>query len=198
MNDRETIDVGGWCVPVGVPGGVWWGVEQVPDGGGVVRLGDELRGLDPPLYRMWRAAGAAPTAEQLGDWSVGAGIGDWEPRLAWLIDEGLVLEGSPNGDTQAKIGRLVAHLTGDCVGNSPEQPASILLVGRDGARVQVDAYLFEVLVRSDGASAIADVCARLDQAMPLAGERSYVTHLAEGLPALVSSGVLRLDAAQGR
>src|SRR5690349_4335305 len=70
-----------WLLPVGTPGGITSGFEGIPDGSGIVKLADKLGCLDPDQYRLWRAAAAAPQAEDLVEWAASRGIADAARRV---------------------------------------------------------------------------------------------------------------------
>jgi hypothetical protein len=180
-----------WLVPVGTPGGINSGVEGIPDGSGIVRLGTELIGLDLALYRLWRAAAAAPRAADLVSWGTGQGIPDAAERVRALADAGLLVEDGPGAHQQ--IGRLALRLIGECLGNGADRSPAFLVLGRGGRRMQVDACLFEILLRADGASPVAATCDALDAARP--GRPPGIETLAAGLPLLVRNEVVVLEAA---
>jgi TraM recognition site of TraD and TraG len=70
-----------WLLPVGTPGGICSGLDEIPDGSGIVRLGEQTMYLDPAMYRVWRAAAAAPQIEELIDWATTQGIGEAESLI---------------------------------------------------------------------------------------------------------------------
>jgi hypothetical protein len=180
-----------WLVPVGTPGGVNSGMDGVPDGSGVVRLGSELIGLEFSLYRLWRAAAAAPQPGELISWGDAQGIPDAGDRVRALADAGLLIEDGPEvGD---RIGRLALRLLGECLGNGADSSPAFLVMGRSGTPVQVGGRLFEILLRADGVSPLATACAALDASR--AAESPGLQALTEGLPLLVRNEVVALEAA---
>lgn len=181
----------GWLVPVGTPGGINSGLDGVPDGSGIVRLGSELVVLDPGMYRLWRAAAAAPQAGDLISWAAAQGIADAEARVRALADAGLLVAGGP--DARQRIGRLALRLLGECLGNGTDRGPAFVVLGRGATPVQVDACLFEILLRADGVSPVAATCEALDAARP--GQPPGIETLAAGLPFLVRSEVVALEAA---
>lgn len=180
-----------WLVPVGTPGGINSGVDGIPDGAGLVRLGTDLVGLDPGAYRLWRAAAAAPAAGDLIAWAAEQGITEAADRVRALADAGLLLEDGP--DAPGRIGRLALRLVGECLGNGADRSPAFLVLGRGGTPMQVGAGLFEILLRADGVSPLAATCEALDAARP--GSGPGIEALAEGLPLLVRNEVVTLEGA---
>lgn len=187
------IPAAAWLLPVGTPGGINSGLDGVPAGSGIVRLGDEIIRLDTGMYRLWRGAAAAPPTGELISWGNAQGIDDAAGRLGELKTAGLLIEDGP--DVHRRVGRLALRLIGECMGNGPEAGPAFLLLGRNNARLLVDAYLFEVLLRSDGVSPVSVLCDTVDAARPLPRSRPSVEALAAGLPALVRNEVVLLEAA---
>jgi hypothetical protein len=183
----------GWLLPVGVPGGINSGFDGIPDGSGVVRLGDKLSFLDPDHYRLWRAAAAAPQAEQLIAWGAGQGIPDAAGRVHQLQDAELLIEDAP--EVAKRIGGLALRLIGECLGNGAEVSPVFLVRGRNGTQLQVDAYLFEVLLHCDGVSPVSFSCDALDASRSEPGYRPRIQTLTEGLPVLVRNEVVLLEVA---
>lgn len=183
----------GWLLPVGTPGGINSGFEGIPGGSGIVRLGAKLISLDSSLYRLWRAAAAAPQAGELVSWGSAQGIPDVDDRVRALEDAELLISDGP--EVQRRIGRLAIRLLGECLGNGADISPAFLVLGRNNATLQVDAYLFEVLLRSDGVSPISDACDMLDAMQPRPGCRACIEMLTESLPLLVRNEVVRLEAA---
>jgi hypothetical protein len=183
----------GWLLPVGTPGGINSGFDGIPVGSGIVRLGDKLIYLDLNHYRLWRAAAAAPQAEKLITWGTTQGIPDAADRVRQLEDADLLLQDGP--DVQHRIGRLALRLVGECLGNGGDISPAFLVLGRNQKQLQVDAYLFEVLLRSDGVSPVSLACDTLDASRPQPGRRPCIEALTQGLPALVRNEVVLLEAA---
>jgi hypothetical protein len=182
----------GWLLPVGTPGGVNSGLDGIPPGSGIVRLGDKLVYLDLSLYRLWRAAAAAPQAADLISWGNAHGITDADERIHALEDVGLLIEEAP--DIEHRVGRLALRLIGECVGNGTEVSPTFLVLGRNDARLQVDAYLFAVLMRCDSVSPISIMCEAVDASRPHDGP-SCIQALTARLPILVRNEVIQLEAA---
>lgn len=180
-------------LPVGTPGGINSGFDGMPDGYGIVRLGEEVIVLDESLYRLWLASAATPEVEELVKWGGDHGIPDVEALIKSLEDAELLI--ASDSKNVPRLGRLTLHLTGECLGNGADRGSKFSMRGRDGIEVDVDLYLFELLLRSDGVSAIESICDVLDKARPELARRPLVEALFDGLPVLVRSGVVRLDAA---
>ena len=183
----------GWLLPVGTPGGVNSGFDEAPSGSAIVRLGDRLLCLDFPHYRLWRAAAAAPQAEELITWGIAEGIGDAADRVRQLRDAGLLIEDGP--ELQLLAGRLALRLLGECLGNGTEISPVFVVLGRNKTRLQVDAYVFEILLHSDGVSPVSVLCDKLDASRPRPGGRSCIEALTASLPVLVRNEVILLEAA---
>ncbi|MGD0607532.1 MAG: hypothetical protein ABSA53_28610 [Streptosporangiaceae bacterium] len=179
----------GRLLPVGTPGGINSGLEGMPAGSGIVRRGNEFIGLDLSLYRLWRAAAAAPQAGDLISWGTARGIPDAGDRVRALTDAGLLVEDGPAA--HHRIGRLALRLLGECLGNGADSSPAFLVLGRGGIQMQVDACLFEILLRSDGVSPVAATCDALDASRP--GRRPGLEALIEGLPLLVRNQVVLLE-----
>jgi len=182
----------GWLLPVGTPGGVNSGLDGIPPGSGIVRLGDKLIHLDLSLYRLWRAAAAAPQDAALTSWGTAHGIPDVDEGLRALEDAELLIEVGPG--LEHRIGRLALRLIGECLGNGTDISPTFLMLGRKNARLQVDAYLFEILLRCDSVSPISIICEALDASRPRHGP-PCIEVLTAGLPMLVRNEVVQLEAA---
>jgi hypothetical protein len=187
------IPAAAWLLPVGTPGGINSGLDGVPAGSGIVRLGDEIIRLDAATYRLWRGAAAAPPIGELISWGNTQGIDDATGRLRELKTAGLLIGDGP--DVHRRVGRLALRLIGECMGNGLEAGPTFLLLGRNNARLVVDAYLFEVLLRSDGVSPVSVLCDAVDASRHLPRSRPSVEALADGLPTLVRNEVVLLEAA---
>jgi hypothetical protein len=179
-----------WLLPVGTPGGINSGFDGVPDGSGVVLIGADMVILELDEYRLWQAAASAPEMEELLVWATTQGIAAAESLLRSLIDAGLILEGVPGVESQ--IGRLTMRLIGECVGNGPAPRTQFTVWGRDRTVLTVNVYLFEMLLRANGAISVVDLCEVIDKARP-EQDRRQIELLRDALPLLVSSGVVRLD-----
>ena len=91
--------------------------------------------------------------------------------FAELTTAGLLIEDGP--DVHRRVGRLALRLIGECMGNGPEAGPTFLLLGRNHARLLVDAYLFEVLLRSDGVSPVSVLCNAVDASQAPAREPGF-------------------------
>jgi hypothetical protein len=183
----------GWLLPVGTPGGINSGFDGIPAGSGIVRLGDKLIYLDLSHYRLWRAAAAAPQVEKLITWGTAQGIPAVDDRVRQLEDAGLLIEDGP--DVQRRIGCRALRLLGECLGNGTDISTAFVVLGRNKTQLQVDANLFEVLLRSDGVSPVSITCNALDAARRQPGCPPCIETLAAGLPLLVRNEVVLLEAA---
>jgi|ERR1700722_3182043 len=182
----------GWILPVGTPGGINSGIGAVQAGSGVVRLGDQLLSLDCSMYRLWRTAAAAPQLEELIAWADAQGMPDARDRIRALEAAGLLIADGP--ELRQRIGRLAVRLIGECLGNGMQLNSAFLVLGRNKRQLQVDAQLFEVLLRSDGVSPVSLMCDALDAARLDPGGIPRIEFLAEGLPTLVRNEVILLEA----
>jgi hypothetical protein len=181
-----------WLLPVGTPGGITSGFEGIPDGSGIVKLADKLGCLDSDQYRLWRAAAAAPHAEDLIAWGTSKGIADAAGRVRQLEDTGLLVEEGP--DVAERIGGLALCVIGECLGNGTQVSPVFLVRGRSGSPLQVDGFLFEVLLHCDGFSPLSVICDKLDASRSEPGYRPRIKTLTDGLPGLVRNEVVRLEA----
>jgi hypothetical protein len=179
-----------YILPVGIPGGLNSGLGGLPTGTGMIRRGGEFIALEQRSYLLWRAAAATPEAAQLARWATESGIDQLETRIGSLLESELCVEHTA---TSTDVGRLAALLIGECLGNGPQPSPRFVVRGATGRRIDVDARVFEVLLRSDGMSDLGQLCATVD------GQRTDVTlpptleAFASGLALMVSSGVVRLD-----
>jgi hypothetical protein len=191
QTQKETLM--GWLLPVGTPGGINSGLDGIPDGNGVVRLGEDLVGLDWNLYRVWRAAAAAPQVEELRTWANTNGILAVDECISVLRDAGLLIEDGPHA--RLHVGRLALRLIGECLGNGSELSSTFFVVGRNNVQLQVDAYVFELLMRCDGLHPISAMCDLLDASAPQPGWPPCIDVLTAGLPMLVRNEVVQLGGA---
>lgn len=180
----------GWLLPVGTPGGINSGFEDMPAGSGLVRRGGQLLCLDRGAYRLWRAAAAALQSDELLSWGSDLGITDVGGRLGELKEAGLLIE--ETSDVHAVVGRLAVRLVGECLGNGTEIRPDFLVLGRNNTQLRLDAFLFEILLRSDGVTPVAAICRQLDE-LRQPGQRPSIETLTAGLPALVRNEVVQLD-----
>ncbi len=182
----------GWLLPVGIPGGINSGFAGMQAGSGVIRFGQDVLYLDQHSYLLWKQAATAAEMDDLVDWGVREGIADAKDLIRALVEARLLIEAGPSIGRQ--VGGLALRLTGECLGNGTESSSRFVVVGRNGVRLEVDLYFFEVLLRSDGAAPISRICGELDRARPGTMDRPFVDMFAEGLPLLVRNGVVQLDA----
>ncbi|GBG37467.1 hypothetical protein [Mycobacterium montefiorense] len=184
----------GWLLAVGTPGGVNSGLDGIPACSGIVRLGGKLVYLDLDLYRIWRATAAAPQAETLISWGTAQGIPDVDDRVRALQEAELIIDEGP--DIQRRVGRLALRLIGECLGNGTEVSPTFLMLGRNNTKLQVNAYLFEVLLRCDGVTPISITCDALDAVRPDPGHPRCIETLTAALPMLVRNEVVQLEGVQ--
>lgn len=180
-------------LPVGRPGGINSGFDGVPAGSGTVRLGRQLVHLDAASYRLWRTAAAAPERNRFVAWARSEGSTDAERRLIDLESEGLLLEESPAMHLQ--VGNLTVTLIGECLGNGEEPTPKFAVIGRNNRPVMVTPYVYEILLRSDGATSIAAICAVVESAWPADAGTTCLEAFCRVLPHLVRNEILILDAA---
>lgn len=181
----------GWLLAVGTPGGVNSGLDGIPACSGIVRFGGRLVHLDLDLYRLWRATAAAPQAETLISWANAQGIPDVDDRIRALQEAELIIDEGP--DIQRRVGCLALRLIGECLGNGTEVGPTFVMLGRNNTQLQVNAYLFEVLLRCDSVSPISIICDELDAARPSSGHPPCIEALTEALPMLVRNEVIQLE-----
>jgi hypothetical protein len=181
----------GHILPVGTPGGVVATFEGIAEGSGLIRLGGRLANVDLDTYRLWRAAAVAPSVEDLVAWAGSVGIADARAQLLDLIADGFLVEDGPA--FPVCLGELALRVVGDCLGNGVEGGPEFYVRGRRGEGLRVDAYIYEVLLRSDGAHPTGPVGAVLDAARPRPDGRSCMTALADSLVLLVRHEVVLVD-----
>jgi hypothetical protein len=180
-------------LPVGTPGGINSGFDGIPAGSGTVRLGHYIVHLDAGTYRLWRMAFAVPDRDRFVAWACSEGLTETEQRIAELEADELLFEESPA--MPERVGNLVIRLIGECLGNGTEATASFHVVGRNGTLLVVNPYLYEILLRSDGATPLGLVCRALEATWPPGAETSCLEALCRALPELVRNQVVILDAA---
>jgi hypothetical protein len=180
-------------LPVGTPGGIISGFEGIPASSGIVRLGAQLIHTDLSTYRLWRAAAAAPEQKQLVAWGESREITETEERIEALKEDGMIIEQNP--DLPSAVGALAVRLIGECLGNGGRPGPQFAVIGRSDTRLLIDAYLFEILLRSDGVTKVAVLCDLFDGLRPEAGLRPCLDSLTEGLPMLIRNEVVILDGA---
>jgi hypothetical protein len=179
-------------LPVGTPGGINSGFDGIPAGSGTVRLGRYIVHLDAGTYRLWRMAFAAPERDRFVAWARSQGLTDAEQRIAELESDELLFEECPA--MPEKVGGMAVRLIGECLGNGTEVTSSFHVVGRTGTLLVVNPYLYEILLRSDGATPLALICGALESAWPPSAETSCLEAFCRALPELIRNQVLLLDA----
>jgi hypothetical protein len=180
-------------LPVGTPGGMNSGFDGIPAGSGTVRLGRYIVHLDAGTYRLWRVAFAAPDRDRFVAWARSDGVTDAEQRIAELESDELLFEEGPA--TVERAGAMVVRLVGECLGNGTEATSSFQVVGRNGTLLVVNPYLYEILLRADGATPLAHICGALESAWPPSAGTSSLEAFCQVLPELVRNQVVLLDAA---
>jgi hypothetical protein len=179
---------------VGTPGGIVSGFEGLPDGSGVVKLGDQLLSLDAARYRLWEAIHVAPTYAALHALAGAEANESAESLLPPLMDAGLIVDWTDDGDrftilAQAHSVRFIGRL----LGNGGRRNEAFVL-GETGSRAvaRVDSLLYEFLLWTDGQASIVDRCRRLDtSSFGLAVDA--VQHVVAALPVLMRTGMIQLD-----
>ena len=182
----------GWLLPVGTPGGINSGFDGVPAGSGTVRLGRYIVHLDARTYRLWRTAFAVPGRDRFVAWARSEGLTDAEQRIAELESDELLFEECPA--MPERVGAMVVRLIGECLGNGTEATSSFHVVGRNDTLLVVNPYLYETLLRSDGATPLALICGALESARPPRAGTSCLEAFCRALPKLVRNEVVLLDA----
>jgi hypothetical protein len=181
---------------IGTGGGVASGFVDLPDGGGLVRVGSSLHALSADEYKLWDAGQLAPEAGTLLEQAGLNGVADPAAVLAELETARLVLTdtGEP-GSRRALAAGLSVRLTGRLIGNGPHQSPSFL-VAASGATTQlrVDPVIYQVLLWADGRTSLADLCVRIDTsaADPAFDVAQYVVGW---IPQLLRTGLIGLDLA---
>jgi hypothetical protein len=183
---------------VGTPGGITSGFPGLPDGGGLVRLGPGLLSLDEDDYKLWDASQLAPAAGPLLEQAAQDGVADPAAVLAGLAAARLVMSYADEPEPVRNVAAgLSVRLTGRLIGNGPYQSPHFLVAPYGGAtpQLRVDVLVYQFLLRADGRTSVAELCATLDTVPPDPGfvvER----HVAGWIPALMRAGVIGLDLAE--
>jgi hypothetical protein len=90
---------------------------------------------------------------------------------------------------------MAVRLIGECLGNGTAATPSFHVVGRNGTSLVVNPYLYEILLRSDGATSLALTCQALESAWPPSSAGpSCLEAFCRALPELVRNEVVILDA----
>jgi hypothetical protein len=179
-------------LPVGTPGGINSGFDGIPAGSGTVRLGRYIVHLDAGSYRLWRMAFAVPERDRFIAWARSEGLTDPEQRIAELESDELLFEEGPA--MPEKVGTMVVRLIGECLGNGTEATSSFHVVGRNNTPLVVHPYLYEILLRSDGATPLALICGAFGSAWPPSARTSCLEAFCRNLPELIRNEVILLDA----
>jgi hypothetical protein len=158
------------------------------DGGrrGLVVWAGQACQMDAVSYRVWRACGLAPSLEQLVDWAESEGIVDPHEIVDLLTARRLLTQHSGSD-----LGALVLRFAGEGLGEGAAAH-TVRLQGVRGDRVDVTTTILGALVAVDQDAPLAERCAALDGAAgtPPGHHQEAVC---EALPALVRTGVVRLD-----
>jgi hypothetical protein len=189
----RSADRGPSLLPVGTPGGINSGFDGIPAGSGTVRLGRYLVHLEPETYRLWRIAFATPERDHFVEWARSEGVTDAEQRIAELESDELLIEEGPA--MVERVGAMVVRLLGECLGNGTKPTSRFQVAGRNGTLLAVSPFLYEILLRSDGATTLALICGALESAWPTSAGTSSLEAFCRALPELVRNQVVLLDAA---
>ena len=182
----------GCLVPIGVPAGIVSGFEGVPDGGGLVRFADRLIALDPAEYRIWDAIAVAPKPAAFRAWSKKSSVADSEEHLRGLGKAGLVAHWRLDDHAEDLADRYAITFMGRFLGNGLGRTGTFRLGDLQGRpRVKVDLVTYECLLWSGGRDSITACCARVHSTK---GANDHARHVIEAVPALMRSGMVRLDA----
>lgn len=181
----------GKVVPVGIPGGTVSGLEGLANGTGLVRHGEEMLYVNRDRYLLWRGCQVAPEEQSLLSWAEEHGIERAASLMRTLKDAWLVVE-LGGGDRRIQAARLALRLAGECVGNGGDGVPRFGVIGRAGSLVQVNAGLYDVLLRSDGVRTIVNICGEVNR---LAADDSppVLDTLFESLPVLIRAGAAGLN-----
>ncbi len=180
---------------VGTAGGITSGFDGLPDGGGLVRLGDDILSIDEEQYRLWDSGLLAPKMSALLQWAAHAGIDRPDEQLRELLTDHLMVEQARDPDELLR--QAAAHAVrfiGYFIGNGPSRsPRFLVKAGAEASSVlAIDVVLYQFLLRADGTVPIAELCARLDiDGMP--DDVDPARHVMEQLPVLLRAGVIGLE-----
>jgi hypothetical protein len=179
---------------VGTPGGVTSGFADLPDGGGLVRLGRTLLSLSEYEYKLWDASQAAPTAGPLLEQAVRAGVADPPAVLAELEAARLVTTYADEpSSTRSLAAALSIRLTGRLIGNGPHRSPQFLVAAVGATRqLRVDVVVYQVLLWADGRASIAGLCAKIDTEKPDPAFDAE-KHVVGWIPSLMRAGLIGLD-----
>lgn len=181
---------------VGTSGGVTSGFADLPDGGGLVRLGRTLLSLSEDEYKLWEASQVSPAAGPLLEQAGHAGVADPPAVLAELEASRLVMAYTEElSSIRSLTASLSLRLTGRLIGNGPHRSPQFLVAAPGAApQLRVDVVVYQVLLWADGQTSIAGLCARIDTATP---DPALDTeeHVVGWIPALMRAGLIGLDLA---
>jgi hypothetical protein len=181
----------GWILPVGTPGGFCL-APQTARRSGLIRVGDRIKLIDPAYYLVWRAAAAAPDVEELASWATGEGIEEVDEIITDLLNDALLL--TPDEQPEVRVGELALAFIGEGLSSDGEGGSTFTVIGSAGIRLDVNAIVYDFLIRTDGTQASGSLCSALDAHRPTDAPAT-LHQLVKGLPLLVRSGVVRLNAA---
>jgi hypothetical protein len=184
------------ALAIGISGGIASGFADIPDGGGIVRLGGGLLSLGEDESKLWNASQLVPTTEQLLEEAGLAGIADPGQTLAELEAESLVITCTDDRESIQRIANaLTATCTGRLLGNGPHQsPRFLVGDGATAPPLTVDVVVYQFLLWADGRTSIADQSAKIDTQRLDPGFDAKV-HVASWIPTLLRAGLIRLDLA---
>jgi hypothetical protein len=181
---------------VGTAGGVTSGFADLPDGGGLVRLGGSLLSLSEDEYKLWDASQAVPAVGPLLEQAGQSGVANPVAVLAGLEQARLVMTYADQPSSMRSVAAgLSARLTGRLIGNGPHQsPHFLVAAPGEAPQLQVDVVVYQVLLWADGKTSIAGLCAKIDTAVPDPAFDAE-KHVIGWLPPLMRVGLIGLDLA---
>lgn len=183
---------------IGNPGGIVSGFQQVPDGDGVIGLGGGFVHVDAPQYTLWGAGLLAPRRDALVRWGAASGIARTEDLIMEMVVDKMLMAHRPEPAEIARIaGWLTIRFVGHIAGNGPHRSPRFLIRPTAAAEqtIEVDAAVYEFLLKADGTTPMAAQCARLDVKIMPSDEVAF--HIYRWLPRLLRAGILTLDVRSG-